>query len=80
MNFGPDHGTGGTDGTGADEAHAADSREIQLFRRNAEGLFVLHDLTGREHVALESIGCELLASDVFDGVEPEPGRQLGLPV
>ena len=49
-----------------------DTREVQLFRRGADGLFTLHDLTGREQIRLESVGCELQASDVFDGLEPEP--------
>ncbi len=35
---------------------------------------------GREHIRLESVACELLASDVFDGVEPESGQQVGMPV
>jgi Uma2 family endonuclease len=57
-----------------------DTREVQLFRRGADALFTLHDLTGREQIVLESVGCELLASDVFDGVEPEAGEQISLPV
>ena len=57
-----------------------DTREVQLFRRGADSLFTLHDLTGREQITLDSIGCELLASEVFDGVEPEPGQQGSLPV
>ena len=57
-----------------------DTREVQLFRRGVDGLFTLHDLTGREQIVLESVGCELLASDVFDGVEPEAGAQISLPV
>ena len=57
-----------------------DTREVQLFRRGADSLFTLHDLTGRERITLSSLGCELLASDVFDGVEPAPGDQASLPV
>jgi len=57
-----------------------DTREVQLFRRGTDGLFTLHDLTGRKHIKLDSIGCELLASEVFDGVEPEAGEQINLPV
>ena len=57
-----------------------DTREVQLFRRGADGLFTLHDLTGREQIRLESVGCELQASDVFDGLEPEPGQQISIPV
>ena len=57
-----------------------DTREVQLFRRGADSLFTLHDLTGREQITLSSLGCELLASDVFDGVEPAVGGQASLPI
>lgn len=46
-----------------------DTREIQLFRRGADGLFTLHDLSGHEQFALESIACRLTAADVFEGVD-----------
>ncbi len=57
-----------------------ETRELQLFRRGTDDLFTLHDLTGREQVCLESIGCELLATDVFEGVEPPEGHQASLPI
>ena len=57
-----------------------DTREVQLFRRGADDLFTLHDLTAREQIVLDSVGCELTARDVFDGVELEPGQQGSLPV
>lgn len=57
-----------------------DTREVQLFRRGADGLFTLHDLTGRERIELASLDCELLASDIFDGIEPDSGQQAVLPV
>ena len=57
-----------------------ETREVQLFRRGVDGLFTLHDLTGRERVHLEGIDCELLATDVFEGVEPEAGQQGSLPL
>lgn len=57
-----------------------DTREVQLFRRGADALFTPHDLTGRERIHLESVACELLATDVFDGVEPEAGQQASLPI
>lgn len=57
-----------------------ETREVQLFRRGADGLFTLHDLTGRDRVELASVGCELLAADIFDGVDPPPGTQAELPV
>ena len=57
-----------------------DTREVQLFRRGTDGLFTLHDLTGRPNISFESIACELLADDVFDGIEPQAGEQINLPV
>lgn len=48
-----------------------DTRDLHLFRRSAlDGLFTLHDMTGRPAVTLESLGCELLTADIFDGVDP----------
>ena len=54
-----------------------DTRELQLFRRGADGLFTLHDLTGMPQVDLTSIGCSLPAEEIFDGLEPL--AQGGLP-
>ena len=54
-----------------------DTRELQLFRRGADGLFTLHDLTGMPQVDLASIGCSLPAEEIFDGLEPPV--QGGLP-
>jgi len=48
-----------------------DTRELQLFRRGADGLFTLHDLTGAPQVALTSIACTLPAEEIFDGLDPE---------
>ena len=50
-----------------------DSREVQLFRRGADGLFTLNDLTGATRIELASIACELLAVDVFDGLAEADG-------
>lgn len=47
-----------------------DTREVQLFRRNADGLFTVHDLTGDAEIRLDSIECVLRADEVFEGVEP----------
>ena len=48
-----------------------DTRAVELFRRSeVDGLFTLHDMTGRATVTIESLGCELLMDDIFDGVEP----------
>jgi Uma2 family endonuclease len=47
-----------------------DTREVQCFRRNPEGLFVLHDLTGAAVVEFPAIGCRITAEDLFYGVDP----------
>lgn len=47
-----------------------DTRELTLFRRGAEGLFTLHDLTGAPAVEFTSIACTLAADEVFDGLNP----------
>jgi Uma2 family endonuclease len=51
-----------------------DSREVQLFRRGADGLFTLHDLSGQAEVACESIGCRVSAAELFDGLDDLPGE------
>ncbi len=49
-----------------------DTREVQLYRRQAggadDGLFTLHDLTGKAHIELNSIAAILQASVVFEGL------------
>jgi Uma2 family endonuclease len=47
-----------------------DTREVQLFRRGADGLFTLHDLSGAPQVQFASVGCTVSAEDLFDGIEP----------
>ena len=47
-----------------------DSREVQLFKRNADGLFTVHDLTGDAEIRLDSIDCVLRVAEVFEGVDP----------
>jgi Uma2 family endonuclease len=47
-----------------------DSRELQLFRRGADGLFTLHDLSGAAAVEFASLGVTLDADEVFDGLDP----------
>lgn len=48
-----------------------DTREVQLFRRGADGLFTLHDLTGVAQVSFTSIGCGMSAADLFEGLTPD---------
>ena len=49
-----------------------DTRELQLFRRGADGLFTLHDLTGAAAVEFASLGVTLAADDIFDGLDGAP--------
>ena len=46
-----------------------DTREVQLFRRGADGLFTLHDLTGVLLLRFARIGCTVTADDLFEGIE-----------
>ncbi len=45
-----------------------DTRNVAVFRRNAEGLFVLHDQTGSATLILASVECAVEMADVFEGV------------
>lgn len=47
-----------------------DSRRIEVFRRGADGLWDLHDMSHAPVVTLASIGVELPYAEVFEGVEP----------
>lgn len=47
------------------------TREVLVFRRGAEGLFTLYDLSGLPQVELASIACIVPAAELFEGVEPE---------
>ena len=56
-----------------------DTREVQLFRRGADGLFTLHDLTGMPQVDLVSIGCSLPADEIFERLDaPVQGTPPGV--
>jgi Uma2 family endonuclease len=46
-----------------------DTREVELFRRGAEGLFTLHDLSGADRIDFASVGCSITADELFEGVE-----------
>lgn len=48
-----------------------DIRSAEAFRLNAEGLFVLHDMTTAETLELASVGCRIAMADVFEGVEAD---------
>ncbi len=47
-----------------------DTRRIEVFRINAEGLWVLHDMSEHNALTLASVGCDIPMADVFAGVEP----------
>ena len=47
-----------------------DTRRIEVFRLDAIGQWVLHDMSEREALTLASVGCDIAMTDVFDGVEP----------
>ena len=46
-----------------------ETRRAEIFRINAEGLFVLYDMSESETLELTSIGCEVAIADVFDGID-----------
>jgi Uma2 family endonuclease len=48
-----------------------DTRRVEAFRVGADGLWVLHDMSDGDTLALASIGCELPMAELFDGVDPD---------
>ena len=46
-----------------------DTRQVEVFRRNAAGNFELFDQTGTAELVLDSIGLRLAMAEVFDGIE-----------
>ncbi len=47
---------------------APDRKSVEVFRRNAENLFVLHDFTGRALVEFQSIAASVATSAIFENV------------
>ena len=47
-----------------------DTRRVEAFRRNAEGQWVLHDMSDAPVFEVASIGCSVPMDQVFDGVDP----------
>ncbi len=47
-----------------------DTRRVEVFRRGADGLWVLHDMSESAALELTSVGCRVPMVDLFDGVEP----------
>ena len=46
-----------------------DTRRAEVFRINADGHFVLFDMSESESLELTSIGCKLAMTEVFDGID-----------
>jgi len=54
-----------------------DSRQVEVFRRNAAGNFELIDQTGTPALVLDSVGLRLPMAELFDGVDNEDGAAVG---
>jgi Uma2 family endonuclease len=48
-----------------------DTRRAEVFRKGADGLFVLHDMSDGDSLVLDSIACTLPMAAVFAGLSPE---------
>lgn len=51
-----------------------DLRRVEGFRRNAQGEWVLHDMSAGPALEAPSIGCSVPLADVFAGIEPDSAR------
>ncbi|MDP1901621.1 MAG: Uma2 family endonuclease [Rubrivivax sp.] len=49
-----------------------DTRRVEAFRRGADGLWDLHDMSEAQTMEAASIGCQVAMADVFAGIEPSP--------
>lgn len=49
-----------------------DTRRVEGFHRNAEGLWVLHDMSDGDTLEAASLGLRVPMSEVFAGIEPPP--------
>jgi Uma2 family endonuclease len=47
-----------------------DSRRVEAFRRGADDLWVLHDMSDGALLPLPALNVELLIAELFDGVDP----------
>jgi Uma2 family endonuclease len=52
-----------------------DSRRVEAFRRGADDVWSLHDMSDDDVMEAASVGCRVRLVDIFDGVTPadEPG-------
>jgi Uma2 family endonuclease len=47
-----------------------DTRRVEAFRRNAEGEWMLRDMSQDDTLVAASVGCRVPMRDVFDGIDP----------
>ncbi|MCY7314375.1 MAG: Uma2 family endonuclease [Rubrivivax sp.] len=47
-----------------------DTRRVEAFRRGADGLWVLHDMSETDTLVAASIDARVAMADVFDGIDP----------
>jgi Uma2 family endonuclease len=47
-----------------------DSRRVEAFRRGADGLWDLHDLSETDTLEAASVACRVAMADVFAGIDP----------
>lgn len=51
-----------------------DTRRVEGFRRDAQGQWVLHDMSDGDGLEAASIGASVPFAEVFDGVDPPPAE------
>lgn len=51
-----------------------DTRRVEGFRRNAENLWVLHDMSDGDTLEAASIGASVPLAEVFDGMDAPPAQ------
>jgi len=51
-----------------------DTRRVEGFRRDAQGQWVLHDMSDGPALEAASVGATVPLLDVFDGVDPPPAE------
>jgi Uma2 family endonuclease len=49
-----------------------DTRRVEVFRLNAEGLFVLHDQSEAAAMTLATLAAEISLAEIFEGIDPPP--------
>ena len=47
-----------------------DTRRLEIFRPGSDGLWDLHDVSGRDIVPFASVGVEVPSAEIFEGIEP----------